>query len=863
MKFRFSKCALALSLALLASTNTALVSAEETSTETSVVNAEAVQTETSSTVVTTGTETAPSETVSPTVESTPATETPASAEITTETSTPASENPASTETATESSTPASSETTTPATETRAAATETTTPVEGQSVDVRILATTDLHTNLVNYDYYQDKPVETLGLAKTAVLIEEAKAENSNIVLVDNGDTIQGTPLGNYKSLIDPIEEGEQHPMYTALDTLGFDAGTLGNHEFNYGLDYLRKVISTAGMPLLNANVLHPTTKDFLYQPYTIIDKTFTDTTGKAVSLKVGITGIVPPQILNWDKAYLEGKVIVRDAVEAVRDIVPVIRENGADIVLVLSHSGIGDDQYEVGEENVGYQIASLAGVDAVITGHSHAEFPGTAEKPSFYAKYAGVDDTNGKINGTPVTMAGKYGDHLGVIDLNLTYTDGKWTTTSSKAAIRKIDTKSSVADSRIIDLAKEAHTETINYVRQQVGETTAPINSFFALVQDDPSVQIVNNAQIWYAKQQLAGTPEASLPILSAAAPFKAGTRGDATAYTDIPAGPIAIKNVADLYLYDNVVAILKVNGAQLKEWLEMSAGQFNQVDPSSTEPQNLVNTDYRTYNFDVIDGVTYQYDITQPNKYDRSGKVVNETASRVRNLQYNGQAVTDEQEFIVVTNNYRANGTFPGVKDASVNYLLNLENRQAIINYIIAEKVINPTADNNWTFTDSIKGLDLRFLTADRAKDLLADQEGLVYLQASTENEGFGEFRFVYTEPKVVTPPTGQTDTNTNTATGQTGVQITLPSGQVITLPAEKTTAPAPKHKLATTVTTPISTATSASVAVSTEPATKPTTSQTNAKSLPATGEASSMLSLLGFSLIGFVGAFRKKKEN
>lgn len=853
MKFRFSKCTLALSLALLASTNTTLVSAEETSIETPVLKTETGQTETSSSVVTTGTETAPPETVvSTAIESAPATENPASTETTTETSTPASLVETSDET-----------TTSPATETRAAATETTTPVEGQSVDVRILATTDLHTNLVNYDYYQDKPVETLGLAKTAVLIEEAKAENSNIVLVDNGDTIQGTPLGNYKSLIDPIEEGEQHPMYAALDTLGFDAGTLGNHEFNYGLDYLRKVISTAGMPLLNANVLHPTTKDFLYQPYTIIDKTFTDTTGKAVSLKVGITGIVPPQILNWDKAYLEGKVIMRDAVEAVRDIVPVIRENGADIVLVLSHSGIGDDQYEVGEENVGYQIASLSGVDAVITGHSHAEFPGTAEKPSFYAKYTGVDDTNGKINGTPVTMAGKYGDHLGVIDLNLTYTDGKWTTTSSKAAIRKIDTKSSVADSRIIDLAKEAHTETINYVRQQVGETTAPINSFFALVQDDPSVQIVNNAQIWYAKQQLAGTPEAGLPILSAAAPFKAGTRGDATAYTDIPAGPIAIKNVADLYLYDNVVAILKINGAQLKEWLEMSAGQFNQVDPSSTEPQNLVNTDYRTYNFDVIDGVTYQYDITQPNKYDRSGKVVNETASRVRNLQYNGQAVTDEQEFIVVTNNYRANGTFPGVKDASVNYLLNLENRQAIINYIIAEKVINPTADNNWTFTDSIKGLDLRFLTADRAKDLLADQEGLVYLQASTENEGFGEFRFVYTEPKVVTPPTGQTDTNTNTATGQTGVQITLPSGQVITLPAEKTTAPAPKHKLATTVTTPISTATSASVAVSTEPATKPTTSQTNAKSLPATGEASSMLSLLGFSLIGFVGAFRKKKEN
>ncbi|HFU4373134.1 TPA: bifunctional 2',3'-cyclic-nucleotide 2'-phosphodiesterase/3'-nucleotidase [Streptococcus suis] len=822
MKFRFSKCALALSLALLASTNTALVSAEETSTETPVLKAETGQTDTSNTVATTGTEA-----------------------TTTEAGTPSTEEVAPiVET---SNTPANETTTSPTTETRVATTETTTPVEGQSVDVRILATTDLHTNLVNYDYYQDKPVETLGLAKTAVLIEEAKAENSNVVLVDNGDTIQGTPLGNYKSIIDPIEEGEQHPMYAALETLGFDVGTLGNHEFNYGLAYLEKVIRTANMPLVNANVLDPTTKDFLYTPYTIVKKTFTDTEGKKVTLNVGVTGIVPPQILNWDKAYLEGKVIVRDAVEAVRDIIPTMRENGADIVLVLSHSGIGDDQYEVGEENVGYQIASLSGVDAVITGHSHAEFPGTAEKPSFYAKYSGVDDTNGKINGTPVTMAGKYGDHLGVIDLNLVFKDGKWTTTSSKAAIRKIDTKSSVADSRIIDLAKEAHNETINYVRQQVGETTAPINSFFALVQDDPSVQIVNNAQIWYAKQQLAGTSEANLPILSAAAPFKAGTRGDASAYTDIPAGPIAIKNVADLYLYDNVVAILKVNGAQLKEWLEMSAGQFNQVDPSSTEPQNLVNTDFRTYNFDVIDGVTYQYDITQPNKYDRNGKVVNETASRVRNLQYNGQDVTADQEFIVVTNNYRANGTFPGVREASVNYLLNLENRQAIINYIIAEKVINPTADNNWTFTDSIKGLDLRFLTADRAKTLVADQEGLFYLQASAENEGFGEFKFVYTEPKVVTPPTGQTATDNQTSSGQSGVQITLPSGQVITLPAEKTTAPAPKHKLATTAKTSTSSA----------------TTQAGQKTLPATGEASSVLSLLGFSLIGFVGAFRKKNEN
>ena len=709
-----------------------------------------------------------------------------------------------------------------------AATEDTKPVEGQTVDVRILATTDLHTNLVNYDYYQDKPVETLGLAKTAVLIEKAKKENPNVLLVDNGDTIQGTPLGTYKAIVDPVEKGEQHPMYAALQALGFEAGTLGNHEFNYGLDYLNRVIETAGMPLVNANVLDPATGKFIYQPYKIIEKTFTDTQGRLTTVKIGVTGIVPPQILNWDKANLEGKVVVRDSVEAIRDIIPEMRKAGADITLVLSHSGIGDDKYEKGEENEGYQIASLPGVDAVVTGHSHAEFP-SGNGTGFYEKYPGVDGVNGKINGTPVTMAGKYGDHLGVIDLKLNYTDGKWKVTDSKGSIRKVDTKSNVADQRVIDIAKESHQGTINYVRQQVGTTTAPITSYFSLVKDDPSVQIVNNAQLWYAKQELAGTPEANLPILSAAAPFKAGTRGDATAYTDIPAGPIAIKNVADLYLYDNVTAILKVNGAQLKEWLEMSAGQFNTIDPNNSQPQNLVNTDYRTYNFDVIDGVTYEFDITQPNKYDREGKLANPNASRVRNLKYQGKEIDPNQEFIVVTNNYRSNGNFPGVREANLNRLLNLENRQAIINYILAVKNINPSADQNWHFADTIRGLDLRFLTADKAKNLIGTDGDILYLAASAQ-EGFGEYKFVYVAPK--TEP----------------VPIEQPSSPTIAVEAANL-----QHSR---VDFPVLTA----VAPSTNK--QASYKQAGSESLPETGEKTSSLGLLGLAMTGLAGIFAFKKR-
>ena len=721
----------------------------------------------------------------------------------------------------ENATPVARTETTPSKEGSLADDKALQPTEGQEVDVRILATTDLHTNLVNYDYYQDKPAENVGLAKTAVLIEEAKKENSNTLLVDNGDTIQGTPLGTYKAIVNPVKEGEQHPMYAALQKLGFEAGTLGNHEFNYGLDYLKRVIDTAGMPIVNANVVDPKTGAYVYDPYKIINKTFVDKTGRKTTVKIGVTGIVPPQILSWDKANLEGKIQVNDSVEAIQKIIPEMRKAGADITLVLSHSGIGDDKYEKGEENEGYQIASLPGVDAVVTGHSHAEFP-SGNGTGFYEKYAGVDGVNGKINGTPVTMAGKYGDHLGIIDLNLIYKNGKWTVANSKGSIRKIHTKSKDADERIKEIAKTAHEGTIQYVRQQVGTTTAPITSYFALVKDDPSVQIVNNAQIWYAKKELAGTPEGDLPILSAAAPFKAGTRGDATAYTDIPAGPIAIKNVADLYLYDNVTAILKVTGAQLKEWLEMSAGQFNTIDPTKKEAQQLINPSYRTYNFDVIDGVTYEYDVTQPNKYDREGKLIHPDASRVRNLKYQGKDVRPDQEFIVVTNNYRANGKFPGVRDASLNRLLGLENRQVIINYILDVKNINPSADKNWHFTDSIKGLDVRFLTADKAKDLVGTDGDIQYL-ASSDQEGFGEYRLLYVEPKTEPAETNHHEVQDTQGQNQ-GDAITLSNGgQTIILPSAH-------NPVATT--------------------------------LPNTGEKTSILTFLGVILAGLGLSLKKKEE-
>lgn len=603
-----------------------------------------------------------------------------------------------------------------------------------TVALRILGTSDIHTNIVNYDYYKDTPSNSLGLAKTATLIKTARTENSNSLLFDNGDSIQGTPLGSYKQSVDKLVDGEEHPSVTVMELLKYDGATLGNHEFNYGLPYLNEVLDDANFPYINANIKDAKTGKNMYKPYELIDKEVVDSKGKKTIIKVGVTGIVPPQILKWDKAHLEGKVTVDDSVDAVKKLIPQMKKAGADVIVVLSHSGMGDMKHEAGEEDVTYLLTKVDGVDAIITGHAHQVFPGKVD-----ASLTGVNIEEGTINGVPVVMPGKFGSHLGVIDLKLAKKGKGWNVTNSKAQVRSISKDASDVDTSIVNAVKEAHEGTINYVRQAVGTTTADIHSYFSQVQDDPSIQIVTNAQKWYVEQKLKGTANENLPILSAGAPFKAGTRSDPEYYTFVPKGELAIKNVADLYLYDNTVATLKVTGADVKEWLEMSAGQFNQIDASKAGEQSLINTDFRSYNFDVIDGVTYEIDVTQPAKYDADGNQINANASRIKNLMYDGKAIDPKQQFIVATNNYRANGTFPGVRNATAIEMYPDENRQAIIDYILIKKTIDPSADGNWKFTSLPTGAKVIFESSKKAVDVIPTGGKISFLGEGTD--GFGKY--------------------------------------------------------------------------------------------------------------------------
>ena len=649
-----------------------------------------------------------------------------------------------------------------------------------TVNLRILETSDIHVNLMNYDYYQTKTDNKVGLVQTATLVNKAREEAKNSVLFDDGDALQGTPLGDYvaNKIKDPknrVDPSYTHPLYRVMNLMKYDVISLGNHEFNYGLDYLNKVIEKTDFPVINSNVYKDDHDDKeendenYFKPYHILKKEVVDEAGQKQIVKIGVMGFVPPQIMNWDKANLEGKVKAKDIVATAKIMVKKMQDEGADIIVALAHSGVDKSEYKEANkmENASYHLATqVPGVDAVLMGHSHTE----------------VKDV---FNGVPVVMPGVFGSNLGIIDMQLKKVNGKWEVQKdqSKPQLRPIANSKGTplveSDQKLVNEIKDEHEKTIEYVNTHVGETKAPINSYFSLVQDDPSVQIVTNAQKWYVEQELK-KPEyekiKDIPVLSAGAPFKAGGRNGATYYTDIPAGTLAIKNVADLYVYPNTLYAVKVNGAQVKEWLEMSAGQFNQIDPKKTEEQPLVNIGYPTYNFDILDGLKYEIDVTQPAKYDKDGKVVNANTNRIVNMTYEGKPVADNQEFIVATNNYRGSSqTFPGVSKGEVVYQSQDETRQIIVKYMQKIKDIDPAADQNWTFKPIVADkLNTTFDSSPNAQKYIK-KDGKISYVGPSENE-FAKYAIDITkknddketgEGNPTTPPTGGGENPTTPPTG------------------------------------------------------------------------------------------------
>ncbi|MFF7718542.1 bifunctional metallophosphatase/5'-nucleotidase [Streptomyces luteogriseus] len=537
----------------------------------------------------------------------------------------------------------------------------------------VLGTTDLHGNVFNWDYFTDKEFDDkdhndVGLAKVSTLVNRVRAEKGrrNTLLIDAGDTIQGTQLSYYYAKVDPItaKGGPVHPMAQAMNAMGYDAAALGNHEFNYGIPVLRKFEEQCRFPLLGANALDAKTLRPAFAPYSMHRLR----TPHGRDVKVAVLGLTNPGIAIWDKANVQGKMTFPGLEEQAAKWVPKLRSMGADVVIVSAHSGSSGtssygDQLPYIENAAALVAEQVPGIDAILVGHAHTEIP----------EYFVTNKKTGKqvVLSEPL----KWGQRLTLFDFELVFEKGCWKV--EKVGAKVLNSNTVEEDSKITKLLADEHEKVVAYVNQVIGTNAAEMTSAEAPYKDVPIIDLINHIQADTVKQALAGTEHASLPVLSQAACFSRSAR--------IPAGQVTIRDVAGLYVFENTLEARLMTGAQMKAYLEFSANYFVQTAPdAAVDPAKLTNANGTPdYNYDVVSGLSYEIDIAKP------------AGSRVTDVRFEGQPLADDAKFVFAVNNYRANGggNFPQVAAAPVLWSNSEEIRNTMIAWVKAKGSIDPAA--------------------------------------------------------------------------------------------------------------------------------------------------------------------------
>ncbi|KJY41343.1 nucleotidase [Streptomyces sp. NRRL B-1568] len=546
----------------------------------------------------------------------------------------------------------------------------------------VMGTTDLHGNALNWDYFtdaefDDKAHNDVGLAKISTLVNKVRAEKGrrNTLLIDAGDTIQGTQLSYYYARVDPITRahGPVHPMARAMNAIGYDAAALGNHEFNYGIPTLRKFEEQCHFPILGANALDAKTLRPAFPPY-VIKKVHTP---HGRDVRVAILGLTNPGIAIWDKANVQGKMVFPGLEEQAAKWVPKLRSMGADVVIVAAHAGASGtssygDQLPYIENSAALVAEQVPGIDAILVGHAHTEIP----------EYRVANKKTGKqvVLSEPL----KWGQRLTLFDFALVWDRGRWQVESVSAKV--LNSNTVAEDPKITGLLRDQHRKVVTYVNQVIGTSSAAMSAAEAAYKDTAVIDFINHVQAETVKAALAGTAYASLPVVSQASCFSR-TAG-------IPAGKVTIREVAGLYPFENTLEARLLTGAQLRAYLEFSAHYYVQTPAGApVDPAKLTNAEsIPDFNYDAVSGLSYEIDIAKA------------PGSRIVNLSFDGKPLVDSAQFVLAVNNYRASGggNFPHVARAKQVWANSEEIRNTIIAWVKAKGAIDvgTFASVDWKLT-------------------------------------------------------------------------------------------------------------------------------------------------------------------
>lgn len=558
-----------------------------------------------------------------------------------------------------------------------------------SAHLRLLATTDIHAHMTGWNACQNRNSPGLGLDRLAVTIRRAReTATGKTLLLDNGDVLQGTAEAD--ACAQP-GSAIAHPWPAIANELGYGAVGLGNHDFDYGLDYLESIVGELTPPVLCSSLSHGQIEGVV--PWTLVPLELDCNDAKTRPISIGIFSVLPPQTMMWNHRNLADHLGFDTGTKAARRAVRQLRHAGADLIVALCHSGLSTDM-DPGTENFALQVAqSVAGIDAMVMGHTHRRFPNTENETMSPL----IDHAKGTVAGVPAVMPGFAARSLGIIDLDLAWSNGKWRV--GQHSVRLEQAEPVETDPAISALAAPSILATRELMQRPVSQTGHAIHSFFNALQSGTEHALMARTMIRAISADVSGSKLAKLPVIASVSSAAVGGHGGVTNFINIPKGPILERHIAMLCPYQNDIWAAVMTGADLWEWAERAAAFFGSDDKTDMA---LANPDAPFFNFDVLMGLETIIDPCAPARYDPTGVLINPDARRIRSLGWKGVDVAPASQFLVAMTSYRGagGGSFPGLPEAETIVQTSVDLATALRSDLREEPLGEKPAPSAWRFS-------------------------------------------------------------------------------------------------------------------------------------------------------------------